>query len=49
MPMVLVINSNSIFGFELMNVNTITIKAGESIPCAVIGIGIIIDGRFMLP
>jgi hypothetical protein len=49
MPMVLVIKTNSLFGFELMNINTITIRTGESIPCAIISIGIIIDWRFKLP
>lgn len=50
MPMVLVIKSNRIFGFELMDVNTMTISAVKSIPNAVISIGIIIiDRRFKLP
>ena len=51
MPMVLVIKGNSLLAFELMNANTITIRAiRESKPCAAIGIAIIIiDRRFKLP
>ena len=48
--MVLVIKSNSLLDFEIMNDNKITIRADELIPSEGFGIAIIIiDRRIKLP